>query len=44
MKVKGRRSKKVESPKGLELKNMFSILDRIDDDNNIVRNKEDGAS
>ena len=36
IKVKGGGSKKLESLKGVIIKNKFSILDRIDNENNIV--------
>ena len=44
IKVKEGRSKKVESPKGIDIKNKFSILDWMDEESNIVRNREDGTN
>ena len=40
IKVQGGGSKKVESSKGIDIKNRFSILDKMDDNSNIVRNRE----
>ena len=43
-KVKGGRSKKVVSPKGIDVKNRFNVLDQMDEGSNIVRDREDGTS
>ena len=32
------------SPKCIDVKNRFSILDQIDEESNIVRNREDGTN
>ena len=32
------------SPKGIDVKNRFSILDQVDEENNIVRDREDGTN
>ena len=43
IKVKGGRSKKI-SPKGIDVKNRFNILDQMDEESNIVREREDGTN
>ena len=43
-KVKGGRSKKVASPKGIDVKNRFTVLDQMDEESNIVRDREDGTN
>ena len=43
-KVKGGKSKKVESLKCINVKNMFSVLDQIDEESNIVRDREEGTN
>ena len=43
-KVKVARSKKVLSPKGIDVNNRFSVLDQIDEESNIVRDWEHGTN
>ena len=44
IKVKGGRSKRVQSLKRIDIKNMFSILNQMDEESNIVRDREDGTN
>ena len=44
MKVKGGSGKKVENPKGIDVKNRFSILDQMDEESNIAKHREDGTN
>ena len=44
IKVKGGSSKKVENPKGIDVKNRFSTLDQMDEESSIVRQREDGTN
>ena len=40
----GGRSKRVQSLKRIDIKNMFSILNQMDEESNIVRDREDGTN
>ena len=42
--INGGGSKKVDLPKGIDVKNRISILDQMDDNSNIVRYREIGAN
>ena len=44
IKVKEGRSKKVESPKSIAVKNRFNVSDLMDEESNIVRDREDGSN
>ena len=44
IKVKEGICKKVKNPKGINVKNRFSILDWMDEKSNIFRYREDGAN
>ena len=44
LRFRGEEGKKVENPKGIDVKNSFSILDQMDEESNIARHKEDGTN
>ena len=44
VKVRGGGSKRVENPVSVDIKNRFSILERLEDESQIVSQREDGAN
>ena len=44
VKLKGGGSKREQNPKGIDIKNRFSILDRLEDESHIVSHKEVGVN